>query len=491
MASSDAVRSRLRRLEERIDRRWLPLLVATVAVVLAAATVGRHLLTPLAVSRDSALFQHAGWYVLRGATPYVDFFDVKPPLIYAVTTVLAALSGGNMAVLHLLGVAVAAAAVGAGVVGVGVLTHRVTGDGTAAYAAGVSLFVFPTVYAFPSLGIRPKYLAFCFGVGALVWAVDDRPAASGAAAAASAGFWQLGALVAALVVAVGYRRGGRRGAGLTVAGGVAVAAAVVAPFVAAGLTVPLVVETVIAPVYAVERYTLAGRVLEAVVEVGLAGVVLVGVGAYGWLQGLDRATARYWWVAAGGAAYALQFLLEMQGAIELVFLFAFAGVGVGAVVAGRRTAGRRLRVLALVVLLAAANGYWAAGPVTPARDGMEAAQETVGVSDYERLPERPADAPSMSTIYWEKRRPERCHYRFGKKQRYFAAETGGSLEKSRCGQWPFESPPREWVPECASGPGPRGTGTNSAVPRDRQRHRRNPKQSVTICHRGVLLHSTS
>jgi hypothetical protein len=247
MASSDAVRSRLRRLEERIDRHWLPLLVATVAVVLAAATVGRHLLTPLAVSRDSALFQHAGWYVLRGATPYVDFFDVKPPLIYAVTTVLAALSGGNMAVLHLLSVAVAAAAVGSGVVAVGVLTHRVTGDGTAAYAAGVSLFVFPTVYAFPSLGIRPKYLAFCFGVGALVWAVDDRPAASGAAAAASAGFWQLGALVAALVVAVGYRRGGRRGTGLTVAGGVAVAAAVVAPFVAAGLTVPLVVETIIAP----------------------------------------------------------------------------------------------------------------------------------------------------------------------------------------------------------------------------------------------------
>jgi len=449
MATPDAGPSRLRRLEEFLDRRWFPLLVGTVAVVLAGATVGRFLLTPFAVNRDSALFQHAGWYVLEGATPYVDFFDVKPPLVYAVTTVLAALSGGDMAVLHLLSVAVATAAVGAGVVLVGVLTHRLTGDGTAAYAAGVSLFVFPTVYAFPSLGIRPKYFAFCLGVGALVWAVDDRPGASGAAAAASAGFWQLGVLVAALVVAVGYRRGGRRGAGLAVGGGVAVAAAVVAPFVAAGLAVPLVVETVIAPVYAVERYTLAGRLLDAVVEVGLAGVALLAVGAYGWLRALDRAASRYWWVAAGGGVYALQTLLEMQGAIELVFLFAFVGVGVGAVVAGRRTADRRLRVLAVVVLLAAANGYWAAGPVTPVKDGMETARESVGVSDYERLPERPADAPSMSTVYWEKRRPERCHYRFGKKQRYFAAETGSSLEKSRCGGWPFASPPGEWLLERA------------------------------------------
>ncbi|WP_254839044.1 DolP-mannose mannosyltransferase [Natronomonas marina] len=455
MATQGVARSRLDRLEERLgrldeflDRHWLSLLVATVVVVFAGATAGRFLLTPFAVNRDSALFQHAGWYVLQGATPYVDFFDVKPPLIYAVTAVLAALSGGNMAVLHLLSVAVGTAAVGAGVVLVGVLTHRLTGDGTAAYAAGVSLFVFPTVYAFPSLGIRPKYLAFCFGMGALVLAVDDRPGASGAAAAASAGFWQLGVLVAGLVVAVGYRRGGRRGAALAVAGGVAVAAAVVAPFVAAGLVVPLVVETVVAPVYAVERYTLAGRLLEAIVEVGVAGVALLVVGAYGWIRGLDRA-GRYWWVAVGGAAYALQALLEMQGAIELVFLFAFVGVGAGAVVAGRRSSDRRLRVLAVVILLAAANGYWAAGPVTPIKDEVEAAQESVGVSDYERLPERPADAPSMSTVYWEKRRPERCHYRFGKKQRYFAAETGGSLEKSRCGQWPFASPPREWLLERA------------------------------------------
>jgi len=115
MASSNAARSRLRRLTERLDRRRrLPPLVATVAVVLAAATVGRRLLRPLAVSRDSALFQHAGWYVLQRVTPYADFFHVRLPLIYAITTVLAALSGGNMAALHVLSVLVAVAAVGTG-----------------------------------------------------------------------------------------------------------------------------------------------------------------------------------------------------------------------------------------------------------------------------------------------------------------------------------------------------------------------------------------
>ena len=114
MANSNAVRSRLRRLTERLDRCRLPLLVATVAIVLAAATVGRHLLTPLAVSRDSVSFQYAGWYVLQQVTPYVDFFHVRPALIYAVMTVLAVPSGGNVAALHVLSVLMAVAAVGAG-----------------------------------------------------------------------------------------------------------------------------------------------------------------------------------------------------------------------------------------------------------------------------------------------------------------------------------------------------------------------------------------
>lgn len=301
------------------------------------------------------------------------------------------------------------------------------------------------MYAFPSLGIRPKYFAFLFGVAALVFAVDDRPLASGAAAAVAAGFWQLGAGVALLVVAMGYDRGGWTAAARTVAGGLLVAVAVVGPFVATGLATPLFVETVLAPLYGVERYTVAGRLLGVVVEVGAAGVLFLALGALGWWRCLATAGPGSRWVAVGGGLYALQVFLEMQGAIELVFLFAVAGVGVGAVVAAREAPARRLRILAVLAVLAAANGYWAAGPVTPVRDAATAARADASVPEYERLPDRPADAPSMTTIYWEQRRPERCHYRYGKKQRHFAAATGGDIEASTCGEWPFDRPPDAWL----------------------------------------------
>lgn len=437
--------SRLGALHGRIDRNWLSYLAVSAAVVLVVSTVIQFAGDPFDVNRDSALFQHAGWYITQGATPYVDFWDLKPPLIYAVTTVLAVLSGGNMAVLHVLSVLAAVLAVWSGVVLVGVLTHRLTGDGFAAVVAGLTMFVVPTVYLFPVSGIRPKYFAFCFGVAALVLAVDDRPAASGAAAAASAGFWQLGGGLALLVVAMGLQRGGWRAAGRTVAGGLAVAAAVVLPFAAAGLAVPLFVEVVLASVYGVEGYTLAGRLLAVVVEIGVPGVVFGAVGAYGWSRGFAHDHEQYWLVASGSVLYAGQIFLEMQGAIELILLFVFLAVGVGVLVAHAPTPDRRWRVVAVVALLAVAGGYWAIAPVTPVKDEIAATQAELDGPKYETLPPIPEGAPSIQTIYWEKRQPEMCHYRFGEKQRAFMAQTGGDLEKSQCGQWPFDEPPKEWL----------------------------------------------
>jgi len=436
---------RLRVLHDHVDAHWFRCLAVAAAVVLVVATVVKFAVEPFEVNRDSALFQHAGWYITQGATPYVDFWDLKPPLVYAVTTLLALLSGGNMAVLHVLSVFVAVLAVYSGVVLVGVLTHRLTDDGFAAVVAGLTMFVVPTVYAFPASGIRPKYFAFCFGTAALLLAVEDRPALAGVAAATSAGFWQLGGGLAILVVTMGFQRGGWRAAGRTVAGGLAVAVAVVGPFVAAGLAIPLFVETVLAPVYGVEGYTVAGRLLAVVVEIGIGGVAFIAVGAYGWLRGVATDRRRHWWVALGGVGYTGQIFLEMQGAIELILLFLFLSVGVGIIVAHAELPSRRWRVVAVVALLALAGGYWAAAPVTPLKDDLEETQVELDGPKYEELPPIPEGAPSMQTIYWEKQRPEMCHYRFGEKQRAFEARMGGDLTKSQCGQWPFEEPPREWL----------------------------------------------
>ncbi len=423
---------------------WFQCLVTTATFLLLLAAIGCFLTEPWYISEDSALFQHAGWYILEGATPYVDFWDLKPPLIYAVTTGLAALSGGNMAVLHLLSILTASLAVIAGVAFVGLLTYQVTDHPIASLVAGLSVFLIPSLYTFPSAGIRPKYLAFAFGVGALVLAVDDRPAASGAASAIGAGFWQLAAPIAIIVTAMAWQRGRLAGVGRTIGGALIVAVLVVVPFVATGLAIPLFLETVLAPVYGVERYTVAGRFLQVIVECG-PGLLAYPLGVFGWTLAVRRHAAAYWWLPAGGMVYTVGVFLEFQGALEAILLVPFVAIGIGVFIAEGPDWATGRSVGILVAVLAVTSLLWVGGALSPLSDPVERAYQAHEIRDQPALPPEPADMPPMEEIYWDQQRPEICHYRMSEKQRWYAVATGESLEAEHCGAWPFEAPPREWA----------------------------------------------
>ncbi len=437
-------------LHERIDTHWFWVLLVGSGLVVTVATAAQFARSPFYVHKDSALFQHAGWSILNGADLYVDIWDLKPPLIYFVTTLLAAVSFGNMAVLHVLSVIVAVGTIIAGVTLLGVLTHRLTGDGFASVVAGTTMFVLTSIYLFPYAGIRPKYFAFLCAVGALLLAVDERPFLAGAVGAMSAGFWQLGAPVALLAVGIGFQRGGREGLLRTVGGGVTVTVLTVAPFVIQGHTIPLFVEVVLAPIYGVEGYTAVGRLLRFGLEIGY-GVLLVPVAAYGWTLAVAADYREYWWVAVGGGLYLFQLFLEFQGAIELVLVFVFLSLGVGLVVADRSAPSRQSLLAGFVVVLIVTSGVWhvapgiSNAPEPPLRDAVESEYEQWDVPEYDSLPDDPEGWPSMDTIYWEKLQPEQCHYRLGHKQKYFEQQTGGTLYKSTCGQWPFERSPGRWL----------------------------------------------
>ncbi|WP_253738725.1 DolP-mannose mannosyltransferase [Halohasta salina] len=448
MRSTTSLPRSRRGLSDAVDRHWFRLLLGGSALVVGVVTLLQFWAAPFYINKDSALFQHAGWSILNGAELYVDIWDLKPPLIYFVTVVLAAVSFGDMAVLHVLSVIVAVAAVVAGITLVGVLTHRLTDDGVAAILAAGSMLVLTSLYGFPYAGIRPKYLAFCCGVGALVLAVDDRPFVAGGVGAMAAGFWQLGAPIALLVVGMSAQRGGWDGLWRAIGGGATVTVLTVVPFVAQGNAVPLFVETVLAPLYGVEGYTIVGRLLRFVIEIGY-GVAIVPLAVAGW--GLAVADRDHWWVAVGGGLYLFQLFLEFQGAIELVLLFVFLAVGVGLLVAEWSRPSSRAVIAGCVVLLIVTSGYWnlhgvvGESPEPPGRAAIDAEYDRWEVPKYDSLPDDPEGWPSMETIYWEKRQPDQCHYRLGLKQQYFEQETGGSLYKSTCGQWPFAEPPAEWL----------------------------------------------
>ena len=437
-------------LYEGAETHWFRLLLGGSALVVAVATILQFWASPFYIHKDSALFQHAGWSMLNGAELYADIWDLKPPLIYFVTVVLAAVSFGDMAVLHVLSVIVAVAAVVGGITLVGVLTHRLTGDGVASLVAGGSMLVLTSLYGFPYAGVRPKYFVFLCGVGALVLAVDDRPFLAGAVGAMAAGFWQLGAPIALLVVGMSAQRSGWDGLWRAIGGGATVTVLTVAPFVLQGNAIPLFVEAVLAPIYGVEGYTVVGRLLRFVIEIGY-GVAIVPLAVAGWGLAVAADYRDHWWVAVGGGLYLFQLFLEFQGAIELVLLFVFLAVGVGLLVAERSRPSSRTMIAGCIVLLVVTSGYWnlhgvvSGSPEPLGREPIEAEYDRWDVPKYDSLPDDPEGWPSMQEIYWEKLQPDQCHYRLGLKQQYFEQETGGTLYKSTCGQWPFAEPPAEWL----------------------------------------------
>jgi hypothetical protein len=426
-----------------VDSNWFPILLGVSTALVSLTTIFAFSQRPFYIHKDSALFQHAGWWITQGAELYVDIWDLKPPLIYFVTTLLALVSFGNMAVLHVLSIIVAVATIVAGVTLVGVLTHRLTDDGIASLTAGITMFVFTTVYTFPVAGIRPKYFAFLCGVGGLLLAVEDRPFLSGLIGAATAGFWQLGAPIGLLVVAIALQRDGWRAAGRAIGGGLTMTFITVLPFALSGTLIPLFVETVLAPIYGVERYTVVGRLLRLVIELGY-GVAVIPMAVYGWGRGLVTDAGEYWWVAVGGVGYLCQIFLEFQGAIELIVLFVFLALGVGLFVSQTEMPRRQSVIAGCIMLLIVTTAYWNAGSPT-LKATVEAEYEQEDINNYDSLPPDPEGWPSMQTIYWEQRQPEYCHYRLGVKQQYFEGETGGTLYKSSCGQWPYAEPPAEWL----------------------------------------------
>lgn len=411
------------------------LLAGTLAVLFTASILAYLAADqqPL-VDTDPAFYQHVGWYVTRGGVPYVDVWDINPPLTFGVAAVLSAVAGGNLPLQHALGVLASVAAIAAGVGLTASLAADLTGDDAAAAAAGLVLLVPPEVYGLAPYGLRSQYFALASGVLALLLARRDRPLAAGASAAVAAGFWQPGGGIALLVVGMAAHRGGRAWALRAVGGGLAVAGLVVLPFVAVGAFVPMVAQTVLGPFYGQEPYTLASRTYALVRVLGY-GAVLVPVALGGWALAAVDADDR-WWIPAGGIVYGLQVaLVNMNGSLDAILFLVFVALGVGIVVAAL-PAERRTLAVAAVVLLVLAGPAWHLAPGAPLRDAVETRYERADPDANPALDGAESSVPEMQTVYWEKREPDTCHYRLSHTELRWIAETDARLDDRRCGRWP-------------------------------------------------------
>ncbi|QLG48707.1 DolP-mannose mannosyltransferase [Natrinema halophilum] len=441
------------RIETGFD--WLAVLGPCVAVPFAVGFAGYLLVEWPAIATDPAFFQHTGWYVLEGGVPYVDVWDVNPPVPFGIAAVLSLLSGGNMLVLHGLGSTLTTLVAGSSVLLVGWVAYLVTGDDTAAVAAGLTMLVVPELFLLSPEGIRAQFYSLFFGVLALAMALRDRPFLAGAAAALSAGSWQSGVAFAPLIVGMAYQRSGWEDALRAIAGGVVVTGAVALVFAIAGALVPMVVQAVIAPLSAGSPYTLAERGYTILLVFGY-GSLLLPVAFYGWMHAAVRDVRTRWWVPAGGVILGLQVLVvDLDGSTDALLWLAFVALGV-AVAVERATVGQSVTTVrrsddvsptgrrrwttvaaaAVIVLVVLSGPVWHVGSPTPKSTLRTLQQEAE--PEGGTLPITPDDGnvPSMQTIYWEQMTPETCHYRLSWNEVRWIAMTDDRLDAQRCDGWP-------------------------------------------------------
>lgn len=440
------------------------LFCSTLAIVTSTVRVLWGVAQPT-VGVDAALFEHAGWYVTQGAVPYRDIWDTKPPLVYATTTAIALLSGGDLYLLHLLGVAASGVAAIASVLLMGQLVADWTGDGAAAVVAGVVPLGLAAFHYSVTFGFRPKYPALAFGLAALVLFTRERPVAAGAAAAVAGGFIQQAALVF-LIVFVGSFVRSRRDAAFTIVGAGAVTVTAVAPVVAAGAGVPMLTEVVVVQLLVSEP--IGPKILAEKAGRGLLqakyGLLVFVIGAYATARLVIDRSAEAWWVVAGAGGYGLLLLVDWDGASDLFFLLAFLSVAVGFVFNRLDAWPRRVVVmLVLAAALVSAAALGGAGVLfNPANDDLNFEEEP-DVLARQALhdarvalvgPYSPAEAAStappvssryyrandaeavLNRIYWGRIEPRSCHYRFSNAELRWIKRMGRSASATQCGAWP-------------------------------------------------------
>lgn len=453
------------RFREFMDQHWLPALAGTAAATLLLSFIRVFFSSsPPPMTGDAAYWQHTGWYIAQGATPFVDMLGGKL-LSLETVTILGVLTGGNVYALHVVSVLLTAGVAAGTAVLAGRIVHAVTGNGVAAFLGGLGVLAFPAAHYVPVHGFQGKIYALFFGLLSVHLFLSDRAFWSGVTAAASAGYWPLGIIFPATVLA---RYGQERGTGelrRAVGGMAAMTVAAVLPVVIAGLTVPMLVQTVLMPLYGSGSggVSLVLRLGKLGLLLGYAGIVVL-IGLYDAGRTGRTAWREHWWLPVLVGWFTLQILfIDFDWVPDLLPVTAVTAIGAG--VAVDRVDVPWDRVCAAFILLAAAvsiiglggfgiltypidapeypvNTAETAGrqPLLPAtavaladRLGVPVTIDAPGPSEARKT--AAPDLPSMTTMYWNRVEPETCRYRFGPSMQAWMAATNTSWDDP-CGQLP-------------------------------------------------------
>lgn len=299
------------------------------------------------VLKDSVIFEYIGWHVAHGTELYTGVWEVKPPLAFEFLGVVAAVSGGNVALYHALALTLTGAAIVGTCVAAAAVVHELTDDALGAVVGGLTVFTLPSFYWRALIGFKSKYFVAALGLLVLWLALRDRPRLAGVAGACCIGFWQLSVAFPLAALGVCLQRG--EGTKRFVAAGTVTGVAILLPVVLWGALPAMVTETVLTPLLTRESAPLQNRIQFVLrVLARQLPIVLVGLAGLAWSLTGERAR-REWPLAAVVGWFTLVILfVDFDTLPDAYVWFSVVAVGVGLAV-GRGTGDSR-RVLATAVL---------------------------------------------------------------------------------------------------------------------------------------------
>lgn len=419
-------------LTRRVDlsvawRRYYWLLPGALAVagILAMGRpfVARHGLDAPLPHSDTIILEYVGWFVARGNTLYVDVWEIKPPLAFVPSYLLAAVTGGDVYAVHVGGMVVT----GVGLTVAVAATARVVGDATGTPAAGVAaglvLFAVPGFFYAPWLGYKAKVLVFALGMVGLDRTFRGHYLTGGLSAGLAVGVWQLGVVFPLLTAGHAYAAGARDDLRRHLVGGALAALAVVAALVAMGDIEGFVAEVVLGPVVLQSDRPGVDPAAPFGFVPGWNGIALALAGGAGMALAVARSADRRERVlAAGVIPLAGVLLADFDGFWDVMYPLAFAAVGVGLLV-GRLP--RRRRLLAVVLLVALL------GPAFAPSESVR--HDPVETRPSDGLP--PSLDPEREHVYWTAQPIKSCRFFGARTQRSVLAHDpdADALAESECG----------------------------------------------------------
>lgn len=412
----EAVRERLARSRDRLTSR--PLVVLAVFATLLQGYAAYRIYAPLGpgewpVLRDSVIFEYIGWHLSEGGRLYLDVWEVKPPLAFEVTGLLALLAGENVALYHTLNLLATSGAVVGSAVVAGAVVWELTEDALGAVVGGATVFVLPAFFWRALLGFKSKYFVVVCGL-LVVWLVlRDRPLLAGVSGAAVLGFWQLAVVFPVVGLATLLVDGDRAGAGRFVGGGLLGGGLILLPVVAWGALPAMVAEAVLTPLLIADHTPLSDRVRFISRLLGVTiPVVLVGLAAYAGSLAPGRVEREWPLVAATGWFTAVMLFLDFDTLPDLFPWFGMIAVGVGLAVGRGRGSSRRVlavAVLGMVVLSVVTMGGFGSG-----RTSFASAETYDTATELE--PDFLHNKTERQYLFWNRVEPPTCRLFVGPSQ---------------------------------------------------------------------------